>query len=263
MERRKFLVRGSSGLAGLLMHLSAGERNNTGVPHSVNYQNNRHMTSRMKTFDVPHKGIRNGLSQLSLLSGKTNYNDRSEVERLNALGKEVFLLLNTHAQDENDVSLKYLEEKMKGASHHDLEEHVRLHVLQSRLEKMLNDIWVNAENNSDASDAGSEFYSSLADFHSEYLHHMSEEERITQRLLWDNFTDQELAQHRVEIMKNLPVSTLFLWFKYVAPAQSHQERVSLFKGFKQNAPAELFQEAMKIIKSALDESEFKELIEAL
>jgi hypothetical protein len=220
------------------------------------------MTKRMKTFDVPHKGIRNGLSQLSLLSGMTNYSNRMEVERLNKLGKEVFLLLNTHAQDENDVSLKHLEEKMRGASHHDVEEHIRLHVMQSRLEKMLEDIYSNNERNN-TSDLGSEFYTSLADFHSEYLHHMSEEERITQQLLWDNFTDEELSGHRAEIMKNLPTSTLLLWFKFVAPAQSHLERVNLFKVFKQNTPAGLFQQVKDVLRSALNESEFEELMEAL
>lgn len=221
------------------------------------------MTSRMKSFDVPHKGIRNGLSQLSLLSGKTDYHNPSEVSHLNTLGKEVFLLLNTHAQDENDVSLKHLEEKMKGASHHDMEEHVRLHAMQSRLEELLDEIADNASKNVDVSDTGSRFYSDLSDFYSEYLHHMSEEERITQQLLWDNFTDQELAQHRAEIMKNLPASTLFLWFKYVAPAQSHQERAGLFKGFKQNAPANLFHEAMNVLRSVLSEKEFRELSEAI
>jgi hypothetical protein len=217
----------------------------------------------MRTFDVPHKGIRNGLSQLSLLSGKTTYNHKNEIERLTVLGREVFLLLNTHAQDENDVSLKYLEEKMKGASLHDMEEHDRLHAMQSKLEQMLDEISVNAGKDKYAVQAVSDFYYRLADFHSEYLRHMSEEERITQQLLWDNFTDEELAQHRIEIIKKLPLTTLFLWFKYVAPAQSHLERLDLFKGFKQNAPKEVFQDAMDVVRSALDKSEFNALMSEL
>jgi hypothetical protein len=35
---------------------------------------------RMKTYDVPHKGLRNALSQLSLMAGKTNYSNQQEVE---------------------------------------------------------------------------------------------------------------------------------------------------------------------------------------
>jgi len=217
---------------------------------------------RMKSFDVPHKGIRNGLSRLSLLAGKTNYKDIKEIQQLNELGKEVFLILNTHAKDENDISLKYLEEKMKGASHHDVEEHVRLHVAQARLEKMLDELLQNP--NADKADqAGSEFYMLLADYHADYLQHMSKEERITQQLLWENFSDEELVAHRSEIMKNLPPDTLLLWFKYIAPAQSHQERLGLFKSFKAGAPALLFNRVKELLAEVLTEKEYNLLMEEL
>lgn len=81
----------------------------------------------MNSFDVPHKGIRNGLSQLSLLAGKTDYENANEIESLFKLGKEVFTILTTHANDENDVSLKALEERLEGASQHDVGEHIRIH----------------------------------------------------------------------------------------------------------------------------------------
>lgn len=218
--------------------------------------------TRIKTFDVPHKGIRNALSQFSLLAGKVNYKDKNEVEELNRLGKDVFLLLNTHAQDENDVSLKYLEEKMKGASLHDVEEHIRIHVAQSRLEKMLDTIYAETKEGKDSSEA-SEFYSLLADFHADYLNHMSEEERITQQLLWDNFMDEELAAHRTEIMKNLHPDTLLLWFKYIAPAQSHPERTALFKGFKANAPESFFKKVKELLSEVLTEEEYGLLMKEL
>lgn len=220
-------------------------------------------TDRMKTFDVPHKGIRNGLSQLSLLSGKIDYHNSEEVAQLNNIGKEVFLLLNTHAQDENDVSLKHLEEKMKGASHHDLEEHARLHVIQSELEKMLEYLSKASTKGEDITEKGVEFYTMLADFHSVYLAHMSEEEHVTQQLLWDNFTDEELGAHRVEIMKNLQPDTLLLWFKYIAPAQTHHERVGLFKGFKANAPESLFNKANEVLLKVLSQDEYQCLMKEL
>ena len=218
------------------------------------------MQTRMKTFDVPHKGIRNGLSRLSLLAGSTEYSDQTEVEQLHAVGGEIFLLLNTHAQDENDVSLKYLEQKIKGASHHDVEDHIRLHVMQAKLENMLDEIHEGSKTGTDVKTLGADFYSSLANYHSAYLAHMAEEEHVTQQLLWDNFTDEELAGHRIEIMKKLSPDTLLLWFKYIAPAQSHRERVELFKGFKMNAPQELFEKACTVLESALDTAAYKRLM---
>jgi hypothetical protein len=259
MKRRDFIIKGGGIFTGLWM-----------TPIVAPLQDNPNksiklldMNNRMRTFDVPHKGIRNGLSQLSLAAGNTDYQVSSEVEKLVTLGREVFLLMNTHAQDENDVSLRYLEEKMKGSSNHDVEDHIRLHVAQSRLEKLLANIFEHSQKGEAVTAEGSEFYSLLADYHAEYLQHMAEEERVTQQLLWDNFTDEELTMHRTEIMKKLPADTLLLWFKYIAPAQSHPERLGLFKGFKANAPESLYRDAMVLLKNVLDDSDYQRLMREL
>jgi hypothetical protein len=221
------------------------------------------LIKRANSFDVPHKGIRNGLSQLSLAASKTDFENKGEVTHLFNLGKEVFEILTTHAKDENDVSLKALEEKLKGASHHDIEEHIRIHVAQSKLEALLEQIFQISKGGSDASEKGAEFYSKLSDFHAEYLHHMAEEEKETQVLLWQHFTDEELAQHRSEIMKKLKPETLLLWFKFIIPAQRHKERVGLLSGFKAMAPNDFFQKAMSVIKNSLSPAEWNKLNESL
>jgi len=63
----------------------------------------------MKTYDVPHKGLRNALSQLQLLAGKTDYSNQQEVAHLCQLGDDVFKILTVHATDENEVTLAELE----------------------------------------------------------------------------------------------------------------------------------------------------------
>jgi len=50
--------------------------------------------SKEKSYAASHKGLRNILSQFSLLAGKTNYSDNSEVEKLKLLGADMFFLLN-------------------------------------------------------------------------------------------------------------------------------------------------------------------------
>ena len=67
----------------------------------------------MKTYDVPHKGLRNALSQASLLAGKTNFADVLEVEILYRLGADVFKILNIHAADEDEVTLAELEKRSR------------------------------------------------------------------------------------------------------------------------------------------------------
>ena len=100
---------------------------------------------RMKTYDVPHKGLRNALGQLSLLAGKTNYTQQKEIEELYALGKDVFKLLTIHATDEDEVTLRELEIRCPGCSVHDMEDHKVIHLEQEKLETLLETIYTNTK----------------------------------------------------------------------------------------------------------------------
>jgi hypothetical protein len=213
----------------------------------------------MKTYDVPHKGLRNALSQLSLLAGKTNFANQQEVEQLYQLGTDVFKLLTIHATDEDEVTLAELEKRCPGCSKHDMENHKEIHMAQEKLEALLLMLNNASKLNHDVTDEGAEFYLSLSEFHGKYLEHTAEEERITQPLLWKYFTDEELASHRSKIMSKNPPETLLIWFRFVIPAQSHAERIGLFSGFKKMAPVEFFSKGMDVIKSVLTQKEFDNL----
>jgi Hemerythrin HHE cation binding domain len=219
--------------------------------------------SRMKTYDVPHKGLRNALSQLQLLAGKTDYSNPGEVEQLYQMGEDVFKILTIHAADENEVTLAELEQRCAGCSNHDIEDHEQIHLAQDNLEKLLAKIYANSKKGLETAADGEEFYLAFSEFHSTYLEHTAEEERITQPLLWKYFTDEELASHRGKIMAKNPPQTLLIWFKFVIPAQSHNERVGLFTGFKKMAPPAFFDEGMRTIKQVLAETDFDNLRKAL
>ena len=64
-------------------------------------------------------------------------------------------------------------------------------------------------------------------------------------------------------MAKNPPQTLFIWFRFVIPAQSLQERVGLLTGFKKMAPASFYNEGIQVIKQVLTEKEFDELSIAL
>jgi hypothetical protein len=219
--------------------------------------------NRMKTYDAPHKGLRNALSQLSLLAGKTNYSAQQEVEQLYNLGAEVFALLTIHAEDENDVTLAELEKRCPGCSEHDVEDHEEIHQQQNNLEKLLAKIYAGSKSGAVETEDSVEFYLSFSGFHSKYLEHTAEEERVTQLQLWKHFTDEELAAHRGMIMAKNPPQTLLTWFKFVIPAQSYNERVGLLSGFKKMATEPFFKEGMDTIRKVLSVNEFDELSNAL
>lgn len=217
----------------------------------------------MKPYDVPHKGLRNALSQLSLLAGRTNYSNQQEVKQLYGLGEDVFKILNIHAADENAVTLAALETRCPGCSQHDYDDHEQLHTAQVNLEKLLSKIYSNSQSGRDATEDGVEFYLALSEFHGAYLEHTAEEERVTQLMLWKFFTDEELAEHRGKIMAKNPPQTLLIWFRFVIPAQSHNERVGLLTGFRKMAPQAFFNEGMEVIKKVLTPQEFDDLSKSL
>jgi len=219
--------------------------------------------NRIKPYDVPHKGLRNALSQMSLLAGRANYADQKEVEQLYELGVDLFRILTIHASDENEVTLAELETRCPGCSQHDLEDHVYLHEEQEKLESLLNTISTGSKAGKDSTEDGAEFYLVFSEFHASYLEHTAEEERVTQPLLWKHFTDEELASHRAKIMAKNPPQTLLTWFRFVIPAQSHPERVSLLTGFKKMAPAPFFNDGMGVIRKVLPTQEFEALQKAL
>jgi hypothetical protein len=215
--------------------------------------------SRIKSYDVPHKGLRNALSQLQLLAGKTDYSSHQEVERLCKLGDDVFRILSIHATDENEVTLGELELRCTSCSQHDVDDHEEIHLVQDKLEKLLAKIYNNSKSGQDVTSDGEEFYLSFSEFHGTYLEHTAEEERVTQPMLWQHFSDEELASHRGKIMAKNPPQTLLIWFRFVIPAQSHKERVGLLTGFKKMAPTPFFNEGLQVIKRVLTEKEFDEL----
>jgi hypothetical protein len=218
---------------------------------------------RMKSYDVPHKGLRNALSQLQLLAGRTDYSRQQEVEQLYRLGKDVFSILTIHAADENEVTLAELEKKCAGCSEHDVDDHEKIHLAQDKLEGSLARIYTRSKAGQEVIQDGEEFYLALSEFHGIYLEHTAEEERVTQPMLWKYFTDEELTSHRVKIMAKNPPQTLLTWFRFVLPAQSPKERIDLLSGFKRMAPAAFFEEGMQVIKGVLTMDEFDELNERL
>jgi hypothetical protein len=200
---------------------------------------------------------------MSLVAGRTDYSNPDEVAQLYQLGTRLFSILSIHAEDENSVTLAHLETRCPGCSQHDLDDHEEIHTTQQNLEDLLAAISTGVNEGKNMTEAGAEFYLAFSEFHGKYLGHTAEEERVTQLLLWQHFTDEELASHRGEIMARNPPRTLLTWFEFVIPAQSYAERVGLLTGFKRMAPAGFFAEAMGVIQKVLPPSEFQHLENAL
>lgn len=213
---------------------------------------------RIKSFAAPHKALRNVIGKFSFTLGHTDFADPGQLQNLQTLGKEMFILLNDHVLTENDHTLKHLEERAKGASHHDKEDHERLEKVQSSLQKQLEEF-----TGKETADRVHDFYLAFSLFHSQYLEHIHEEETVTELLMQEYFTDEELVQHRMAIMKKLEFPVLLLWMKYVIPAQFEEESIGMLSGLKAGAPKEAFETVLATIKQEMNPARFDRLLSRL
>ncbi|MBI5727722.1 MAG: hemerythrin domain-containing protein [Ignavibacteriales bacterium] len=217
---------------------------------------------RVKLFEAAHKGLRNALSQFSYLLGKCDFNNVNDVNKIHSLGKDLCMMLSSHANDENSIILAALEEKIPGSSKHDMDDHERLEQDQDAIEKLLNDIKELNTRGADASSSGAELYIKFSKFHGEYLLHTVEEETETQRLLWENFTDQELHAMRGKIIGRFTPEAFEKWQSFIMPAITQSDLLAMLGGMKANAP-EQFTRLMVMAEKFLPAEEFAAINEKL
>lgn len=211
---------------------------------------------RLKSLDPPHKGLRNALSVFALKAGNTNYKDIQEVRELQSIGKEVFHLLHDHTKTEENFILKPLEEKVPGSSLHDTTDHITLDRIEDELEQLLSSF-----DGTQSDEQGHDFYLKFTEFQGVYLQHIAHEDRVTEVLMQEHFTDEELIAHQIQIMQVMDFETLLLWFKYIVPARRTEENRQVLTAFKANAPAPAFQAVAEVIQKELSEGAFQKLMQ--
>ena len=210
---------------------------------------------RLKSLDPPHKGLRNILSQFSLLAGKTAYSNLEEVNELKALGSDLFHLLENHAFTEESYILAPLKAKHAEATTEIEAEHSKLDILETKIKDALGSF-----DGTQSDDEGHEFYLMFSEFHSTYLMHIAEEDRNLEIRMQEAFMDEELIQHQMAIMASMDFPTLLLWFKYIVPARRIEENAQVLKAFKAGAPEEAYTAVLDTIRPQLSEERFNAIL---
>ena len=209
---------------------------------------------RLKSLDPPHKGLRNALSKLALIAGKTNYASISSVEKLQLIAKDVFHLLKDHTATENKFILAPLEKINPSFTKDYYSNHLEIDGIE---EQLLDRIM--ALNGHQTNDHGHQLYLDICQFQSHYLTHINEEDIALEAEMQKHLTDEDLIQHQIAIMGEMNFETLLLWFKYIVPARRPEENAQVLIGFKSAAPEAAFNAVIEVIKNEISENEFHEI----
>jgi hypothetical protein len=210
--------------------------------------------TRIRSYELPHKALRNVISKFSFTLGSVTVSDPDQLRALKALGEEMFLMLNNHVHTENEHTLSQLEMRAPGSSDHDLADHERLESLQDEFQNKISLL-----RGDEDQDTLHRLYLEFSRYHSQYLEHIYEEETVTEILLQKYFTDDELLEQRAAIMQKIEFPVMLLWIKYAVPAQREEQNVMLLSGFKANAPEPAFQQVMDAIRNEMDPKVFQHL----
>lgn len=208
----------------------------------------------IRMFSAPHKALRRTMANFSVLAGQTNFNDTAAVEKLKSMGKELFLLLTLHAENEDKIILAALEAKLPGSTEHDKLDHIKIEHIQRQLEDQLEKFGTTI-----TSGEAYDFYLQFAAFQSLYLEHINEEETVTQGLIWNHLTDEEQMAINKAIVKKMDIETYALWLKHIIPAQNETENLLMLIATSKNMPVPDFDSLMGALKRIMPEPDFRKL----
>lgn len=212
------------------------------------------MEQRVNIYGFPHKGLRNGLGKLSLAIGSLDTNNSEAVKSVVELTEELSELLGLHLHSEEDFVTPPLEAKVPGSTLHNHEDHEAMEALEQEMVEAVKEL------GSNPNPVSQEIaYQAVNLFIREYFRHMSEEEGDMNRVIWENFSDQDILGWQGQILSKLTPDQFFKWFKYIIPALSPFEQQIMLGGFKENAPEEAYQATIQGLKPFVSEQQFQHI----
>jgi Hemerythrin HHE cation binding domain len=173
-------------------------------------------------FTHIHKGLRLGLFELTVETGRVDWNDAQAVVALGERWQDLYDLLRVHTEHEDNHILRLLDTKdpmaaePAGDAHRDLDD--LLGDLDERFATILAD--------PDAT-RGLELYRDLNRFVAAYLPHLHDEETRIMARIWDVCSDDEIAACRAAFMADTTPSVTATSLRYLLPAIDQPTRLAL------------------------------------
>jgi hypothetical protein len=190
--------------------------------------------ARDDLFTRIHKGLRLGLFDMTVRTGRTNWADPVQVTDLGERWHGLATLLRAHGDHEDQHILRLLDSHDPVATDPTSEQH-------RDLDGLLDDLAERFEKALAAPDpaAGLGLYRDLARFAATYLPHMHDEETRVMSRIWDCCTDEEIAGARQRFMASMSPQVQALSIEYMLPALDGPTRNALVAGLAAAPPAVL------------------------
>lgn len=177
---------------------------------------------RVDLYKLVHKAQRYHLFNLSIKIGKINFNDPLQYAMLKTELNGMIDHLKKHMEHEETFIHPYyqnFEDKLELLNY----QHEKLEPLLYKLEHSL-------------SEEPETLYPLFNQFIAAYLEHIDEEERLQKEILWENFSDEELAKVMIKFTQSLSKEQLAEGMEFTLPSLGVNEVIHTINHSKHQIP---------------------------
>lgn len=197
---------------------------------------------REPVFDLPHKGLRVALGELTAAATGCDFAIAAERASFESLFRAVWELIAAHSHTEERVTFAELDRRAPGVSEPLRDEHRTLDAAYEALQGSV-------ESGKYMADTV-QFAGALNRFSAAFHAHMNREEDEIEPLVWQHFSDEEIRGHRQEIMAADGPKKLLKYFRFVFFALTAKETAFFLERLRGIFPPEAFARAEKLAAAA-------------
>jgi hemerythrin-like domain-containing protein len=204
---------------------------------------------RYNIFYEVHKGLRAMLYETALQIQQTDFINNEEADQTIEQVKNLIELFDKHAHSEDQFVFAAVQPYDPAVVDAFEQEHVVDHTLGENLYNLLAAL-TNALSD-DKMRIGKLLYQAFIEFMIFNLQHMAKEEDIINKVLWRNYTDEELKGITGNIIANIQPVQMAQFTRWMMRGLSNNEIAGWLKDVKNTAPDHVFQSLMQMAELQL------------
>lgn len=211
--------------------------NNSSSPSGTDTKN------RHDVYGPVHKGLRKAQGELLTAIGCASFDDEAECGAVLGRLRQILELASLHLSHEDKFVRTAINERSDAGTEVIDAQHKEHRGAFTQFEDLATEI--ERATGPHRISLGRKLYTDLAEYMSEDLEHMNEEETETWPLLCSLYSDEELMQLEGQIIGSLTPEQSMAFMSIMIPAINKSQRGALLGGIKANAPAEAFNAIME------------------
>ena len=216
---------------------------------------------RFDIYAIIHKALRAAMTDALLAAGRLDARDAREVTDTVARVDALLDFCQFHLEKENRFVHPAMEARRPGSTRGIAVEHVQHEAAIARLRRRVDALARAPLATREA--VAHALYLELSLFVGENFVHMHEEETVNNAVLWDAYTDAEIAAIEREIRAALTPPQLQYGVRWMLPAMTPAQRAGMLTELRAAAPAPVYAGVLAAARAHLDADGWRKLEAAL